>query len=426
MRTLRRLLTGQLALGAYWSMLDQAVLSGLNLLIGMMFIRFSSKPDYALYSQVIALMYLTTSVQSSLINSPALSVLPKVRPHRKLALASGFLFWQSTLSVATVVVTALSLFLFPSLLNNASDVSFGWVALAAGMTIFTAWLRDFIRNQIYIEMRPFACLLLDCSYALLLALGLGALGYWHRVDARWVLILSAAIALLTTLPFFRLAGLSRTRPRIGVVWRKALRLGKWALPAGVVLWVFGNGYVLLCARLVGVDATAEVVAARLFMAPLGMVFLAWANIFRPRASRWVAGKQWDMLLRASALAVLAILVLVVAYTAAFLLAYPFLQQHALGGKYGNIRQEILIWAVFFLFGGVCSIATGVLMALENYKSTFVASLLGAGTSLPLMIVLAGRYHKAGVMLGLVIGQLAVAIYLFAVVRRMIADRRATA
>ena len=51
------------------SVIDQALLSGLNLLIGLALIRYASKETYGLYAQLFAAGLLTTTLLDALIGT---------------------------------------------------------------------------------------------------------------------------------------------------------------------------------------------------------------------------------------------------------------------------------------------------------------------------------------------------------------------
>ena len=62
--------------GVHYSLLDQALLSVSNFLIGLVFIKYASKTDYYAYSQLVGYIALTLAIQAALINTTALTLLP--------------------------------------------------------------------------------------------------------------------------------------------------------------------------------------------------------------------------------------------------------------------------------------------------------------------------------------------------------------
>ena len=404
------------ARGISASLLDQALLSIVNLAIGMVFIKFASKDEYALYAQVMALVFLTTGVQSALVNSPAVTLMPRKAAAERRKFAGSLFALQAILSLGFALVFGCLALLSPHLLSLAS--SSGFIALAFAVTIWVAWLRDFVRNQLFIDLKAGTCLQLDLAYAALCAAGFGLLIANHSVAADNVLILVALVGALTALPWLINAGIHFHADfgHIKKTLRETWPLSRWSLPGGLVSWAFGNGYVLIAAQVAGPVATADIVAARLFVAPLGMAYLAWGNVFRPRASHWLAAGQIATVTRVSYSAVVGITGGVALYLGALVLAYPFLEHHILGAKYQGLVQDVVWWGAFFLASGVAGTCTGVLLALGRFRDTFLAATAGCLVSVPLMFVLGASMGKSGILLGLTIGEITAAAWLFFAMR----------
>ncbi len=416
LRKLLKLRNHRVVRGASASLLDQALLSLLNLLIGVLFIRFSSKADYAAYAQISALVFLTTAVQSALINSPALTLLPRLALPERQRLAASFFFLQAVISLVFALALLLILHFWPGIVAAEKlEVS----ALGFGALIWVAWLRDFVRNQLFIELKAGLCLKLDIQYTVLFFVGIGLVLFGRTLSASLVIGLMALAGAITAVPFLREAGIRMQFDGKAVkeCLHKAWALARWSLPGGLIAWAFGNGYVVIAAHAAGPEATADIVAARLFMAPLGMIFLSWSNVFRPRASHWVAEHNWAPLRRATRLSLLAIVVGVFAYIAILAIAYPLLEGWVLGAKYQGLSKDLPWWGAIFLTSGVANIGTGVLLALGRFRETFIASALGSAVSVPLMIVLASTMGKLGVLLALTGGGVLTAGYLLFVVDR---------
>ena len=407
------------------SLVDQALLSLVNLAVGMVFIRFSSKVEYVIYAQITALVLLTTSVQSSLINSPALTLLPRARLHIRNRLAASLFALQAVLSIVFATLFGILTLVSPAIVS----LGFAGAGLAGAfaLVVWTAWLRDFVRYQLFVQLRAGACLKLDVLYTLLCTAGLLLLIIKQAVAAHWVLFMMGLAGAITTLPWLFKTDIEFhfNGSEIRNALRDVVALARWSVAGGLVSWVFGNGYVLIAAQVAGADATAEIVAARLFVAPLGMAYLAWANVFRPRASHWIAEGRTGMVSRVSNAAVAGITAGVALYVVTLLFVYPFLETHLLGAKYRGLFADILWWGGFFLASGVANIGTGVLVALGKFNNTFFAAAAGCLVSVPLMFLLGGSLGKHGILLGLTIGEVVTALWLYIAMRNGLLRSNAT-
>lgn len=397
--------------GVSASIVDQALLSLVNLATGMVFIRFADKADYALYAQVMALVFLTTCVQSALINSPALTLLPRKEAAHRTFFAGSLFNLQAALSIVFAITFGIITFLQPEALSlSSSDLH---LVIGFALTIWVAWLRDFIRNQLYVQLNAVTCLKLDVAYTALCALGFGALIGLGKVSATNVLLVVAGAGVITSLPFLLNANigfhnrLRDTKAAFTEIWP----LARWALPGALVSWAFGNGYVLIAAQVAGAAATADIVAARLFVAPLGMAYLAWGNVFRPRASHWLAAGEIAKVRRITYWSIGGIGLAVLLYLIALLIAYPLLEKHLLGTKYQGLVIDVAWWGGFFLTSGIAGIGTGVLLALGRFRDTFYAALAGSLASIPIMFMFGSMMGKSGVFMGLNIGEAITALWL---------------
>ncbi len=409
--------------GVSHSLLDQAMLSASNFALGLVFIKFASKHEYYVYSQMIGYLALTVALQGALINTTALTILPQRDGAHRQETTAVYFGLQLALSLAVAVLGAVGIWSFPS--SIAMDRVGYLFPFATALMVFSVWLREFVRNVQYINLRPDLCFRLDVAYVTLLMVTLAGLIVTEHVQADLVLLGIAASGILTALPWVRISGL-----RANFSWRawqsllqEVWPLAKWALPAGVVAWAFGNGYLLIGAQVVGPANTAEVVAAKLFMAPLGTLFLSWANVFRPQVSRGIAKGELSGIRRLTYWSIISVFGIVIVYVLGVLVAYPYLESYVLGEKYRGLRVDVLWWAIFFCASGISCVSNGVLLGGGNFRHSFYASVASSVVSIPVMYFMGGMFAKNGLMFGVVLGELTYAAVLFYNMRNLLNVRK---
>lgn len=405
--------------GVHYSLFDQALLSISNFLIGLVFIRYASKTEYYAYSQLMGYIALTVAVQGALINTTALTLLPQKAGQARREMANAYFSFQNVLSAAMALLGGVVIWLIPA--SVAMD-SVSWLlAGAMGCMVLGVWGREFLRNVQFINLRPDLCLWQDVMYVAVLTIGLVSLLVAHDISASAVLYVMAFAGLVTAVPWLKSAGLSLTwrRDTWRDLFREILPYAKWSLPAGLVAWAAANGYLLIGAQVVGPETTAEVVAAKLFAAPLGMLFVSWANVFRPRVSHNLAQGDVPGVHRLTFLSMGGVLGIVLVYALGLVLAYPFLESNVLGDKYRGLAIDIAWWIPFFLASGVSSVCNGVLLAGGRFRQSFYAAALSCVISIPLMTLLSTIYGKDGLMIGTVLGEATYALVLFLGMRRLL-------
>ncbi|RZL00366.1 MAG: hypothetical protein EOP36_16000 [Rubrivivax sp.] len=402
-----------------YSLIDQAMLSISNFLIGLAFIKFATKHNYYAYSQLIGYVALTLSIQGALINTTALTLLPQKRGQERTDATSVFFGLALTLSFTMAIIGGIFLWLVPAAISmDTIEVP---LILAMVVMVVSAWLREFMRNVQYINARADLCLQQDIAYVFLLALGGVILVLGNRVVAAEMLLLIGAAGIVSALPWLRKTFAKPVfEPKEWLVlWREIWPLARWSLPAGLVAWASATGYLLIGAGVLGPESTAEIVAAKLFMAPLGMMFLSWGNIFRPKVSHWISMGAIHDVARSTRLSILGIAVVVGVYFLALVVAYPYLEDYLLGDKYKGLRFDIAWWGLFFIASGISSICNGVLMAGGHFRQSFYAAVVGSGCSIPVMYFCGLMLGKHGLMMGVVLGEALYAAVLYVGMRRML-------
>ena len=404
--------------GVSHSLVDQALLSISNFLIGLAFIKFATKHDYYAYSQLIGYVALTLAIQAALVNTTALTLLPQKRGRDRAEATHVFFGLQLFLSSTLAMVGGLFLWLTPAAISM--DVIEMPLALAMVLMVLSSWLREFLRNVQFINMRADMCLQQDMAYVFLLSIAIGTLVVSQNVQADEMLLVIGTAGILSALPWLHRASI---RPVFNWVqwsrlWSEIWPLARWSLPAGLVSWASGNGYLLIGAAVLGPETTAEIVAAKLFMAPLGTIFLSWGNIFRPKVSHWISVGAKSEVARLTQLSILGVAGVVLIYFLAMVFAYPFLDAHLLGDKYKGLQFDIAWWGVFFVASGVSSICNGVLFAGGHFRQSFYAAAVSCVLSIPAMYFSGQVFSKDGLMFGAVLGEAAYALVLFLGVRRM--------
>lgn len=409
--------------GVHYSLLDQALLSVSNFAIGLVFIRFASKTDYYAYSQLLGYIALSIAVQGALINTTALTLLPQKSGDARKEMANAYLGLQWGLSAVLSLIGGAVIWLVPAAVAM-DDVNLP-LAVAMSCMVLSVWLREFLRNVQFIRLRPDLCLWQDVLYVTGLVVGLGALLIMHGISAQSVLFVMALAGALSALPWMRSAELSLTGTwrGMGNLLREVWPFAKWSLPAGLVAWAFGNGYLLIGAQVMGPEVMAEVVAAKLFAAPLGMVFVSWANVFRPRVSRNLAEGDVAGVRRLTLVSMAGVLAIVSAYSLALVLAYPTLESHVLGHKYQGLSVDIAWWGGFFFASGLSGVCNGVLLAGGRFRHSFYAAAISSVISIPVMLLLGIWYGKNGLMLGLILGEATYATVLYLGMRLLLSQVR---
>ena len=261
---------------------DQALLSALSLAAAGLFIRFSSKENYGVYTLIAGLVLLGTGVQAALVTTPLTALGARMAAAERARFVAAAFRLQCLLALACSVLLSLVV-----ALRGGS----AWLALGAGVALAGGWMREFLRTVAFLDEQPARALTGDTVYVLLAAGGLGgAVWLTGTLSAPAALALVGAAALVPgpgLLGFLRRGGGRLARGELRSTAKVLLRHGRWTLPGMTVTWGGNSGYAYVVALALGPEPVAELAAARLFVMPLNLIVAAWNRAFLPRAGACV-------------------------------------------------------------------------------------------------------------------------------------------
>lgn len=402
---LKKIFRKGVAFDVSFSMIDQAILSLLNFAIGLYFIYFSTKIEYAIYTQVMAVVFLSTAFQSAMINSPFMTILPRKNNDEKYLFIKMASLIQNIFLGVAVFLTGMVIYVLGSSIFGNFDKESKDIILPVIVTMFVSWKRDFIRNALFSDCKVKKVLIIDTVYVALVLMLLMFLHIRNRQNSFEILM---ALGCAGWISLFIYQSSSQNKKIKFTELRNTLKefwpLAKWALPAGIVSWVFSNGYTLIASQVLSTTSIAEIAASKLFLGPLGVFFLAWANIFRPTVTRLAYVRNYAKIKYLINISFVLVFLFVVVYTG---FVYLFSINYSIGHNANSfdLRWMIIWWGCFFCISGFISVTTGVLLAFGLFKKIFIGSVVGAAMSTPLLFVLGEKHGIFGIMAALILGEL---------------------
>ena len=390
------------------AILDQAMLSATNLLIGLSFIRLADKTDYGIYTQLFGVLLLMQSVQAALINGPLAVMAPKRRA-RGLRAISAILFRLQLLIAAVLAVLAFTGVNIAGwgLHMPALSVS---LAIPFAVTVFALWLREYAREYYFLRLNVHATFLVDLLYATLMVSALG-IGAWRgSLGTEWVLW---GMGLANLVAGGAGMWLARLRPfaahgHSGPVLRETWSMGRWTLPSIATTWLQNQSFIFIVAGVIGVTAAADVAAGRLLLMPAGLCTTAWANVFTPRASRWVGQADFDTLRKVTVVSIAGLWAVIGGYFLVLWLGFDLLETHVLGENYAGLLPVAGAWALFFDCNALRVVGTLSLVGGGHFRELFWYGVVSLAVGLPLTVGFTVWIGRAGPMLGLAVGELVLA------------------
>lgn len=383
------------------SVVDQVLLSGLNFAVGMCLIRFGTKSDYGLYSQLFAAGLFAVGLLEALIGSPLTTLAPHMPVSHQALAIRRLQRWQwmagAGLGLLFGLVAAWVVW------DGVPELAPGPVGLGFAVFVAISTVREYRRTVWFIQADLRSLLLSDGLYVVLALMGGGALALSQQVGAATILAVLSGAQGLALMVGQRPAPAPLDTPE--PLWRETLAAiwdkGRWAMPGMVVGWLGNYSFLYLASAMSGVEATAEVSASRLLLVPVGLMVVAWSRVARPLAGRLIHARDWRSLNRLSLFSLGGIEVLSLVYMLLLFLALPWLQAHVLGAKYQGINTLVMAWGAYFLVSVARTIATTWLVSIGAFRQLFIE---GCGVVL-FMLALASftipRWGALGAVMALV-------------------------
>jgi len=264
--------------------MDQVVLSGTSLAIGLALARELPGEVFGAYAVTLAISLIGLSLQVSLITDP-LVILGAGRSGDEQRSYFGTLLRMQTWAGAGMGVLTAAIAVIGLRMSPGSEV---WAAVA-GLAIATApmHLQIFIRSALLARLEPAKALLNDAIHCALRLATLPLLMSLGMLSPFWVFV-AQGIASVVSILFA--AGLCAEilRPRQapwGSVAREHWSYGKWMLGASGAHWFSGQSPLVLAAGMLSPLAAAGIKASMYLVSPVNVALTGLDGILAPRASR---------------------------------------------------------------------------------------------------------------------------------------------
>ena len=365
---------------SFISVIDQGMLSALNLLIGMLLWRLIEKSEYGLYSLLYAVGLLAGLMIDSWIAGPLATVANVVHESAQKILLRRYWYRQVFCTLWMGGVTFLAVEFIP-VFSSHVNIN-GLTGLVFASYVIGNGLREYGRTVGFIQSDLRTVFRQDIVYVLAVIAGLAILIIDQHVDVIFVFAVLAVSSFLSTV-----FGIERLRERTAttaseidqedqdlIAQHQATITGhgRWAVVGVIVGWLTTYSYLYLAELWMNSEAVADLNASRTLLMPIPLIVAAWSRVARPEAGRLIASQQWARLKRFTFLSITGIELIVVAYVGVLLLTFPYIEIHWIGSqtKYHGLNPLMMMWGTYFAVNAVRWIGTTWLMSGGAFRSMF--------------------------------------------------------
>ncbi|MFD2265577.1 hypothetical protein ACFSM5_21925 [Lacibacterium aquatile] len=383
---------------------DQAVVSGGNFAIGAALLYTASKSDYGHYGLGYTTILLVAGLAGAGVRAPLTSGILHRPQGERASYAAAMLILQL---LCLLPVLALGGGLL------ASPWSFYGLAILAGCG---ACIHEFARALLLTE-RAAGVFWADLVQVLLWgALVMVGRDYFPVPEAAVGAYGLAGFLVGSAILLQRTGWAAGWRVR-REVWHDARLHGGWVALGVLVIFAQSHGFLYLLAAFAGAAAVAEVNAARLLMAPLGLAIGGVGRVLVPHYTRLVTRDGLGAARRLARKVAVSLAVLIAGYGAALAAVLTSPLQTYLPPGYEGIALLVLLWGLIFIGQAARTNVAALLQAVQRYRVLTLMNAWTAAASLGSVIAVAGELGPAGCLAAIAICEILLWLLLVWALRR---------
>lgn len=399
----------------YWTLADQAIVSGSNFVTGILLARFLGPESFGMFVLLQSVVFYFNSFQSALIFQPMMSAAPQMEEVQRENYLHGVFALQITLCIVLTLLLAIlasSVFLFDFQIQLGVNIN---VVMAVTAALLAFQLQDWQRRYYFVKEKPSSALLIDTiSYgSQLILLGICYFNNVLNVTTAFWMVASASFTAFAI--GFSRHSLVPVFSHAKTILKQGWRTGRDYLVAWQFQWLGTQGVLMFSAGAIGAETVGGIRAAQNIVGPINIIFLAMENVVPVVAAKRFSQKGISGLLsylgRVTAFGS-ALLIPVLVILAAF-------SSQIIEFLYGNsyvIYTTLVMWQVMTIF--LQFYLRQAFFFLRTVTATGVIIRSGAImsiTSILIALFTVEKYHETAVMIALMSGTATGLIYaLFAV------------
>lgn len=274
-----------------WALIDQAMISGVNFLTGIMLARFLGLEEFGRFTLAWMVVLFVNSVHHATIISPMMSIGPQVSESDRRSYYGSCMLTQLGLSAICFVLVLLGT-------TAASRIFPSWriedYALPLACAGLAFQLQDFLRRYFFTRGRAATAFVNDA----LRYLGQLAILLWLFVsvemDVVKVFVVIAGTSLLAVLVGVgRLDRPAWSLPDLRATTRRHWRFSRWLTWSAIITWATSSLFGIAAGSLLGPAAVGALRAAQNVMGVTNVIFLGLENVVPVRAASYfhLGGRQ---------------------------------------------------------------------------------------------------------------------------------------
>jgi O-antigen/teichoic acid export membrane protein len=266
-----------------WALADQAMVSGVNFLTGILLARFLGVEEFGRFTLIWMVPLFINSIQMAMISSPMMSIGPKQKQEDLSFYFGAVVVQQFAFALFSFLLVfvgvKLSVLFYPEW--GIQDL-----AVPLAITVFFFKSQDFLRRYFFARDKQAAAFVNDAvSYLGQIFL----LGYFFLTasittyDVLWIIAITSGIAVFCGV--LKVGVLSWSYSVFVSIVQRHWHFSKWLIVSSLLQWTSGNWFIVMAGSLLGASAVGILKAAQNIMGVSHILFQGLENIVPIQASK---------------------------------------------------------------------------------------------------------------------------------------------
>jgi O-antigen/teichoic acid export membrane protein len=386
------------------AIVSEGLLSLSNFFLGILVARYAIKSEYGLYVVLFSIIGIIGAYQNALINGPMMVLIHHKNEEEKKIYASSlekgknYIFLSAIIVLCTVAICYINYIQATELLSThiiiVSIVSFIYLS------------KEYMRTLCFVSMDTNTILSMDILNVCIIFAGMALCIFTTEISAINAIVILGTGYLISYGYAKQKGEWQLEKENIDI--RKALSenwdYGKWSMTGVTCSLVQDRGYIYIVTFILGLNALADISAARLFMMPIGLLNLSSTRIAVSKGSKLLSQeKQYEFRIFLFYLIITLLLIWFIYFV--FIMYYSDIMINILGEKYANTKNLLIYWGIFFFIYTIrYQLGTG-LGVYKKFKEMAKIDLVAATVAILSCITLLSYIDRAGGILSLVLGEL---------------------
>ncbi|WP_147284341.1 lipopolysaccharide biosynthesis protein [Pseudacidovorax intermedius] len=395
---------------AFWSLLDQGLVSASSFIINILLAKYLGLKEFSTFAIIQSYVLYFALIQNCFVSTPMLTDIPSAIDNtQKRNLTLGYLSYGHVLAIISATGLLVIAVIFEQVFEN---LALGFAALPAAAYAGCLQMQDCVRKAFYAEQRRAESFVINFIYLAPTVAAIYFLEISNALSINNFLYASMSCAVLSCMTGMRIYGAKVRVSGLQEVAKMSIKKGRHFFVASQFQWIASSGLVLFAASYLGPTAAGAFRAINNLLGPVNVAF-QWLDNFLPvaGAKKYVAEGpiSLDRYLRKSLLwgsLFIIILIIPLAIYSKNIVVIFF------GQDFERYAHLIQIFCIYYWLGYIYRIKSYQLRILQREKILTIGSFCWSVFSVAPAIFLIPVLSDSGLVISMVIGEATALAYIF--------------